>query len=498
MQQTYIATPSDFKHSRLRGDTRRWIVGATIAVAIGLWFATLGIRVLFNPDEGRYAEIPREMAASGDWVTPRLNGIKYFEKPPLQYWATVIAYKAFGLNEWSVRLWPALTALFAVGLVWLAGARLFGRKQGRYAVMVLLSSPYFVVFGHIATLDMGVTAFLTLTLVSFLMHQAAPAGTTRRDVWLLAMWIGMALAILSKGLIGMVLPVGALIFYTLLSRDLSSWKGLRPISGCTIVLAIAAPWFVLVSLRNPEFPGFFFIHEHFQRFTSTVHQRAGPIWYYLPIFAFALFPWLVVFADAVRAAWRKRTNPGFNPQLFLVAWITSIVAFFSVSGSKLPGYVLPVMPAAALLIGECVAALSPGARRRSIGVLAVLGAVGLFVVIEIIEWMNEQTSVFDLYENWSDWAEPAAAVLLAGGLLLLWRRSSIALSMLGAALCGLVASHLLVAGATELAPLNSGYALAMRVSAGLSASRMRMKRSLSVRGGNAALHLARSGIPIFA
>lgn len=439
-----------------------------ILLAVGLWLSSIGMRVLFNPDEGRYAEIPREMVESGDWVTPRLNAIKYFEKPPLQYWATASAYKAFGLNEWTVRLWPALMALFAVALVRLAGTPLFGNEQSWYAAMVLVGSPYFVAFSHIATLDMGVTAFLTLTLVAFLRNRSAPHGSKASHRWLITMWIAIGLAVLSKGLIGIVLPLAALGAYIAASGDTSSAKALRPLLGGVVVSAIVAPWFILVSMRNPEFPAFFFIHEHVDRFTSTEHRRTGPVWYYLPILTVAIFPWLVVFGTAVRDAWHNRTIEGFKPQLFLVAWIVSVTAFFSASGSKLPAYVLPVMPAAALLIGERVAALSPGTTRNSIGVLAVTGAIGLFCVVEVVEWMNEQTSVFDLYERWSDWAEPASAVLLVGGLLMSWRRHSAACTMLGAALCGLVASHLLVAGATELAPLHSAHALAQRMKPYLS------------------------------
>ncbi|MCU0972931.1 MAG: glycosyltransferase family 39 protein, partial [Burkholderiales bacterium] len=136
-----------------------------------VWFGNLEYRRLFHPDEGRYAEIPREMVATADWITPRLNGIKYFEKPPLQYWATAIAYRAFGASEWTSRLWTALSGFLAVLLVYAAGVRLFGAEAGLYAALILVSSAGFVLGGHFNTLDMGLTFFQTLAVVAFLFAQ---------------------------------------------------------------------------------------------------------------------------------------------------------------------------------------------------------------------------------------------------------------------------------------------------------------------------------------
>lgn len=448
--------------------SRTRAICVTLAIAV-LWLSTLGIRALFDPDEGRYAEIPREMVASGDWITPRLNGIKYFEKPPLQYWATAAAYQLVGFSPWSVRLWPALMAFLTVGLTWWAGRRHWGANAGRLAALVLLGSPYFVVFGHVATLDMGITAFLTLSLVAFLrLRQAAEAGRPTRP-WADLMWLAMGLSVLSKGLIGVVLPLAACVAYVLLARDRRVFDNLHPLRGMLLLLLVTAPWFIAVSLRNPEFPQFFFIHEHFARYTSTVHHRAGPIWYYLPIVSVALFPWLIVLGRAVRRAWTSRfASPGsagktFRPGLFLTSWVLVVFAFFSVSGSKLPAYTLPLMPAAALLIGREAALLSPRQRRREIGYLAALGAVGLFVFVEVVEQINKATSVFDLYENFSHWAEPAAIVLFLGAAFEWWRRGSALSALAGTALCGFVASHLLIAGATELTPLNSAHELAQKI-----------------------------------
>src|SRR5262252_8113968 len=130
--------------------------------ALIIWFVNLDYRKLIKPDEGRYAELSREMAVSGDWVTPRLNGIKYFEKPPLHYWAGAAAFSLVGQHEWTARLWSALTGILGIGLAWFAGRRLFGRTAGLYAALVLGSSMMYVVVGHMNTLDMGLTLFLFL------------------------------------------------------------------------------------------------------------------------------------------------------------------------------------------------------------------------------------------------------------------------------------------------------------------------------------------------
>ena len=191
-----------------------------LLVAFGLiWFSNLEYRKLVNPDEGRYAEIPREMVASGDWTTPRLNDIKYFEKPALQYWATAMAYTVFGEHQWTARLWSALTGFLGVLMVFFTGRRLFGATAGWYAALVLGSSLLWVLIGHVNTLDMGVSFFLSAAVCAFLLAQHDAADARARARWMLAAWAALALAVLSKGLIGLVLPGAALVLYIVIERD---------------------------------------------------------------------------------------------------------------------------------------------------------------------------------------------------------------------------------------------------------------------------------------
>src|SRR4051812_42928730 len=178
-------------------------------------------RPLANPDEGRYSEISREMAQSGDWVTPRLNGIKYFEKPPLQYWASAISFRLFGENEYSARLYIVLAGFATVALVGLLGARLWNVDMALAATIALMCSPYFMALGGIVTLDMGLTLWTTATLFAFLAAEHVRERPAAQLRWMLAAWAAMALAVLSKGLVGIVFAGAAIFLAILMRRDIT-------------------------------------------------------------------------------------------------------------------------------------------------------------------------------------------------------------------------------------------------------------------------------------
>ena len=282
-----------------------WLAWIVLAAA---WFATLQVRPLLDPDEGRYAEIPREMLASGDWITPHLNDLKYFEKPPLQYWATAVAYEAFGLRQWSSRLWSVGLAFACLPLVFAWVARLYGRDSALLALTALAVSPFFVIVGHLNLLDGGFTFWLTAAVLAFTLAQTSPPESSAERRWMLGAWGAGALAVLSKGIVVGVLAGAALILYTL-SGDTRTWRRLHLGAGLPLFAAVAAPWFVVVSLRNPSFPEFFFVHEHFTRFLTTVHQRVEPWWYFLPLLLLGVLPWIAPLARACRRAWAEAAAP---------------------------------------------------------------------------------------------------------------------------------------------------------------------------------------------
>ena len=256
-----------------------------LTVLTSLFFGLfLGSRPLSVPDEGRYAEIPREMAVTGDWVTPRLNGVKYFEKPPLVYWFTALSIKLFGLSEWSVRLAPALFSLLGCLSVYAAGTIFYGRRAGILSAIVLATSVLYYALSRTLILDMPVTALLSLSLCSFLIGLREPDGWKRRAL-LYVFYAGCGLTMLTKGLIGIVIP-GMIIFVWMLVMN--QWSILRSLylpSGIALFLLVAAPWHILVQRANPEFFQFYFIHEHFERYLTKVHARYKPFWYFIPVLA---------------------------------------------------------------------------------------------------------------------------------------------------------------------------------------------------------------------
>ena len=378
-----------------RGSSRLgWIV---LAAA---WFATTPVRPLLDPDEGRYAEIPREMLASGDWVTPRFDGLKYFEKPPLQYWATAAIYSVAGLSEWSSRAWSVALAFGCLVLTFAWTRALFGTAAALAALTALAVSPYFLIVGHLNLLDAGLAFWLTAAVLAFTRAQCAvPASSAERN-WMLAAWAAAALGVLSKGIVVGVLAGGALVVYTLIERDPRPWRRLHPATGVPLFLALAAPWFILVSLRNPGFAGFFFVHEHFTRFLTTVHQRVEPWWYFLPLLLLGVLPWIAPLARAIRPAWREvpAAATAFKPRRFLLIYAAVTLLFFSVSGSKLAPYILPMFPVLAALTGAQAAEparLAAVAARVGAPLILLVVVVGIaysarrnaFVPHEALAWM---------------------------------------------------------------------------------------------------------------
>ncbi len=443
--------------------SRRWLYGVLLLLFTAVWFGNLEYRHLIRPDEGRYAEIPREMALSGDWVTPRLNGIKYFEKPPLQYWATAVAYKAFGEHAWTARLWTALTGWAGVLLAFFVGRRLFGETAGLFAAMVLGGNLFYVLAGHLSSLDMGVSFFMGLTLSAFLLAQTAGDARSGRN-WMLVAWAAAALSLLSKGLIGIVLPGAVLVVYTLLARDFAVWRRLYIVPGLILFLLIAAPWFIAVSLANPEFAYFFFIHEHFARFLTKVHGRFHPWYTFIPLLLGGIVPFLIALFPALARGWSaERGQRSFRPRLFLLLWAVVIFLFFSASDSKLPGYILPIFPALALLLGDYLSQVRLASLTRQTAAMAVIGLA--VIVAAGLSFGRFSADEPVLYGQYGQWLAAAAAVWLAGvaaSLFASWRGNRGG-AVLALACAGLISTQLIVSGHESLAPINSGYDFAQKL-----------------------------------
>jgi 4-amino-4-deoxy-L-arabinose transferase-like glycosyltransferase len=436
-------------------------VAAFLVAALALFVGVDNMqRPLAHPDEGRYSEISREMAASGDWVTPRLNGIKYFEKPPLQYWASAASFTLFGESAFTARIYTALCGLLALVAVGFTARRLAGGDGALLAVGVLLSSPYFLGLGGVVTLDMGLTAWTTIAVCAFLLAVTGPEDGRRR--WMLLAWAGMALAVLSKGLIGIVFPAAAIFLHCLVNRDWRLVRKLEWARGVALFLAIAAPWFVLVSLANPEFPQFFFVHEHFERFLTKSHRREEPWWYFWPILFVGFLPWMVTLVPAALDGWRREAGgTAFPWRRFAILWTAFVMLFFSASGSKLPAYILPVFPVFAFVLGDWLAR----APARSLW-MPVAVIVPLLVAAIAVAWGAPERARNDwtreLYAAARPWVLAGLALLaitLAAGALRLraGRKRGAVLAIVAASLLFI---DFVEDGYERLAPRQSGLQVA--------------------------------------
>jgi 4-amino-4-deoxy-L-arabinose transferase-like glycosyltransferase len=429
-----------------------WLWVTVVAV---LWFGTLGMRHLLSSDEGRYAQIAYEMFATGDWVTPRYQGLKYFEKPPFHLWMTALAYSAWGVGEWQARWWVACSG--AIGLLATAWAtrRWFGPRAGICAALVLLAAPTWNIGSHFNALDMGVSAALACVLAALVIAQHPEASGQERQRWMWLAWAAMAVAVLTKGLIGIVLPGLALVVYTLVSRQWALWTRLHLVSGTLIFLALAAPWFIVVSLRNPEFPQFFFIHEHWDRYTSTVHSRSAPAWYFLPQWLAGFLPWLPLLPGMVGLL-RREAASGFRPLLFCAVWALAIFAFFSASGSKLPGYILPIFPALALWAGVALKGLDARALARQVALMLLLAALALVVLVVALALGHGPSNPLTRHYLW--WVAAANALAVVGLVIsfLLNRRGALLSGITAYALSFFVATTVGVLGHEVLGRSASG------------------------------------------
>jgi 4-amino-4-deoxy-L-arabinose transferase-like glycosyltransferase len=459
-------------HSLQSTKISRWFLLSLLLVFTLVWFSNLESRQLFRPDEGRYAEIAREMAVSRDWITPRLNGLKYFEKPPLQYWATAAAFKLFGEHHWTARWWPATTSFACVMLMFWVGRRLYGEAVGLAAAAALGGCTWFLLNAHFNSLDAGLTAFLTLALLSFLMAQSPDATPRANRNWMLTVWVALALAVLSKGLIGVVLPGAVLTLYILIERDWRMLTRLHLGKGFALFLLIAAPWFIAVSLINDEFARFFFIHEHFSRFLTSAHKREGDWWYFIPYLLIGAMPWTPFIAVRLRDGWRCEGEQGtLQPLRLLLIWATFIFVFFSISSSKLPSYILPLFPALALFAGLEMQRMEPKLLSRLAWGLAAIGGLLLLLILlggeHLARAFSKDASPFEIVRDFTPWILASIATFTAGAGAAagLFRQASRHAGILALALGSLGAGILAMNGHNELSRLYSADQIVQEIDA---------------------------------
>ncbi len=437
----------------------RFSLMAVLLCAV-LWFGLLGQRDLFDPDEGRYAGIPAAMVDSGDWLTPRLNDFKYFEKPALQYWATAVVFKVFGKNNTTARLFTAVmgfaTALFSMFVAF----RLYGRKAAIYTFLLTISYLMVVAFGHYLTLDMALSAFVVMGIGCLVIAQTGPENTVRTRNWMLLGWAALALATLTKGLVAVVLPAGAIVVYSLWQRDWKLWPKLHIFKGLLLYFLITAPWFIAVSLANPEFAQFFFIHEHFSRYTSEVHSREGPLWYFIPYLLLGVSPWLMTSLRSIVAPgfnWRPDKPGQFDAERFMWVFIVVTFSFFSLGQSKLPGYILPILPVIAVISGGQIAKRGRiDADRWVMLVTGLLFIAGSFFVgmLASVHYPVEQWAAY------APWIMASGALLIASFVVLSFGKDGRLPFFAAAAALSMASTLCILNGANSLAESRSSKVIA--------------------------------------
>lgn len=326
-----------------------------MAILIAFYLYGLGKLPLLGPDEPRYAQVAREMFLSGDLITPRLGGHTWFEKPALLYWMIVASFKVFGVSEWTARLGPALCGLLTILAVWFVGREVEKDYShfGFWSVLATASCLGLIVFSRAASFDVVVTMTTTWSLAFFLLHEL-PATRSKR-LLLAGFYAFVGLSLLAKGLVGIVIPFGVVGSYYLLRRSLperSVWLSL--IWGVPLALAISAIWYgPVIAKHGWTFIDEFFIQHHFARYVSNKYHHPQPIYFYPVIILMLVLPWSVHFISALakvrRWEWRGRDSLSIVC-VFALAWLLLPIVFFSFSGSKLPGYVLPALPGAVLLV----------------------------------------------------------------------------------------------------------------------------------------------------
>lgn len=345
----------------MRSDhSKKHLMVAAIAVLIlFVYFIPLGRHALLEPDEGRYSEIPREMIESGDFITPRLNYVKYFEKPAMLYWMNAVSFVAFGENEFAARFPTALSAVLGALVTALFCASLYGRRAGVLAGIVTSLSLLYFAIGTITLTDMPLSFFLTVALAAFY------TGHVRNDRrWFLIFYASAALGLLTKGLVAIVLPGGIIFCYIILTRKWRLMLDALYLPGIALFFAVSAPWFYLVSRANPDFLYFFFVREHFLRYATKIHNRYEPFWFFIPMIPAGLMPWTGFFLSLFSRESILRSPADKNMRdanIYLLSWFAVIFVFFSVSSSKLIPYIVPCFPPLAILIASDIDRM---ARRK--------------------------------------------------------------------------------------------------------------------------------------
>jgi 4-amino-4-deoxy-L-arabinose transferase-like glycosyltransferase len=327
----------------------RALTGAAFLLAAALFFGRLGELPLIDPDEGRNAEVAREMGESGAWVVPLYNAIPYLDKPALYFRAVALSFDVFGRSEATARLPSALSAAALAVMMFAFCRRAYGERAAALFVAVLATTPLVVGFGRLVIFDMPLALFTSGAILTGYLAEETEGPARRR--WLLLGAASSAVATLIKGPVGFLVPGAVLTALSLVERRPRAILRMLAPWNLVVFIAIVVPWFAALAYQHPEFIHYGLVEESLRRFLTTRFRRTEPVYYYAPVLLVALYPWSALLPEAVLAAWRSRTR-WTRADRFFVVWAVTLVVFFSSSQSKRPGYILPAVIALTVLVGR--------------------------------------------------------------------------------------------------------------------------------------------------
>jgi 4-amino-4-deoxy-L-arabinose transferase-like glycosyltransferase len=322
---------------------------ALLALCFLLFFFRLGERPLWDVDEGMHASTSKDMVLSGDWVTPTFNGENFYDKPILHNWFVAISFLVFGFTEFAARLPAAILGLGGVLLTYLLGRKMFGPQVGFLGGVVLATNPEYIMLSRSVVHDISLVFFITL---AFLFFYQGFISERHRKAYSLLFYASLGFAVLAKGPVGVLLPSLIIGLFLLLKKRLNFLREMQLGWGILVFLAVAAPWYVLISLRNADYGSYFFIKNNVMRFLSRRAYHHGPLYYYIPALFGGFFPWSCLLPLVFIRAFRQRLKNMEDCHLLLLLWVLVTLAFFSVASSKLATYILPIFPALSLLVGS--------------------------------------------------------------------------------------------------------------------------------------------------
>ena len=336
------------------------LISTLIAICLILFFFNLGDRALWDIDEGKHAATTKDMVLSGDWLTPQYNGEKFYDKPPLHNWLVAVSFLIFGFTEFAARLPAALMGLGCVMVTYLMGRQIFGPTAAFLSSVVLATSAEYFILARVVAHDISLAFFITLALTLF--YLGYKNEKHRRRLFLLG-YAAMGFSMLAKGPVGVLLPVTIIGLFLIFKRQLNFLKEMQIGWGILILLAVAAPWYILISLKDPDYVSYFFIKQNLGNFFSNEVRHPGPFYYYIPVLMGGMFPWSTFLPLALFRGFRARVTTYNDGTLFALIWFATIFIFFSLANSKLGTYILPLFPAAALLVGAFLHDLLNGSSR---------------------------------------------------------------------------------------------------------------------------------------